>query len=133
LPSFYVFFKLITTGIAPIIFFLRGVSFGSTLLSHPHKRFPYLKGKGYICYKKKGMGVVVKESLVAGANKRNRGVFADCSYERGDIVERCPVIVLPDADYERIVNTELGYYVFAFDGGGSCIVLGYGSLPFLFS
>ena len=79
------------------------------------------------------MGVVVKESLVAGANKRNRGVFADCSYERRDIVERCPVIVLPDADYERIVNTELGYYVFAFDGGGSCIVLGYGSLPFLFS
>ena len=36
------------------------------LLSHPHKRFPYLKGKGYICYKKKRHGGSCKGVLGGG-------------------------------------------------------------------
>ena len=61
---------------------------------------------------------------------RGRGVFALCDFVPGDLIEICPVIVLPPADREHIERSQL--YNYYFDWGGDeqqlAIALGYGSL-----
>ena len=64
--------------------------------------------------------------------KYGRGVFAGKDFKRGELIEICPVIVVPD--FARALNW-MGHdgmmeqYYFDYDGGDrSCLALGYGSL-----
>ncbi len=69
--------------------------------------------------------LVIKETETKG-----RGVFAGKDFAEGDIVEICPVIILPSGDVAALKDTELYNYDFIwdFEKESGCIVLGYGSL-----
>jgi SET domain-containing protein len=61
---------------------------------------------------------------------KGRGVYALKSFEIGELVEECPVLVLSAKDTERIIPTMLYDYYFEWgeDASQSAIALGYGSL-----
>jgi SET domain-containing protein len=68
--------------------------------------------------------------IIQKTENRGRGVFAVCSFVPGDLIEICPVLVLPPTDREPIERSQL--YNYYFDWGGDeqqlAIALGYGSL-----
>lgn len=55
------------------------------------------------------------------------GVFATRRFESGEVIERCPVLVLSGADADAVVDTVLGNYVYEWETGYA-LALGYGSL-----
>jgi hypothetical protein len=57
-----------------------------------------------------------------------RGVFARRAFVRGDLIERCPVIVLGGDDVGAVQRTDLGRYPYGWGEGRSAVVLGFGSL-----
>lgn len=57
-----------------------------------------------------------------------RGIFADETIAKGELVEICPVILFPDSELEHISKTVLTKYEFCWDDNNEAIVLGYGSL-----
>eukprot|EP01122_Echinamoeba_exundans_P003828 TRINITY_DN13883_c0_g1_i1.p2 TRINITY_DN13883_c0_g1~~TRINITY_DN13883_c0_g1_i1.p2 ORF type:complete len:155 (-),score=18.91 TRINITY_DN13883_c0_g1_i1:562-1026(-) len=61
---------------------------------------------------------------------RGRGVFATKQFEYGDLIEKCPVIILPFEDCEKIRETTISDYWFAWnkEKGSTAICLGFGSL-----
>jgi len=59
---------------------------------------------------------------------RGRGVFADAPIQAGDVIERAPVLVLPDPQWLSLDTTELRDYHYAWGENAAAIVLGYGSL-----
>jgi uncharacterized protein len=59
---------------------------------------------------------------------KGRGVFAGKGFKKGEIIEACPVIVLPGKDIPHIEKTELSWYYFLWDDELAAIALGYGSL-----
>lgn len=59
---------------------------------------------------------------------RGRGVFATRDVDTGEIIERCPVIVVDAADAAAVCETVLGEYAYGWDGGAVAIALGCGSL-----
>ena len=61
---------------------------------------------------------------------RGRGVFTDRAIGRDELIERCPVLVLPAADRSALRETALYDYYFdwAPDGSDLAIALGLGSL-----
>lgn len=67
----------------------------------------------------------VKESPGKG-----RGIFAQRNFKKGEIIETCPVIVLPAEEVNTLELTELYNYYFAWgsDSKKAAIALGYGSL-----
>ena len=75
--------------------------------------------------------LIVKESPGKG-----RGVFAGQDFEEGDVIEVCPVIVVPADQYRHIELTVLGHYVFNWRGSAPfpvdrravAVVLGRGGL-----
>ena len=69
--------------------------------------------------------ISVKESPGKG-----RGVFAERNLKRGEIIESCPVIVLPAEEVDAFELTQLYNYYFAWDEASeeAAIALGYGSL-----
>ncbi len=69
--------------------------------------------------------VTIKESPGKG-----RGVFAQKNFEEGEIIEVCPVIVLPAEEVNTLELTQLYSYYFAWgpDSEEAAIALGYGSL-----
>ncbi len=62
--------------------------------------------------------------------KKGRGVFASATIARGELVEVCPVIVIPAGQWPHIEPTVLALYIFNFgpEGEHAAIALGYGSL-----
>ena len=58
---------------------------------------------------------------------KGRGVFARRSIEAGEVIETCPVLVLP-ADSVEDVSAGIGGYVFEWGRGKLALALGYGSL-----
>jgi uncharacterized protein len=66
--------------------------------------------------------VTVRRSGIHG-----RGVFAAQNFQEGDVIERCPVILLREKDFPHVDATALYGYCYAWGGGGA-IALGYGSL-----
>ena len=62
--------------------------------------------------------------------KKGRGVFAAASIIRGEVVEVCPVIVIPAEQWHHVEPTVLALYIFNFgpEGEHAAIALGYGSL-----
>ena len=67
----------------------------------------------------------VKESPGKG-----RGIFAQRNFKKGEIIETCPVIVLPPEEISSLELTQLYNYYFAWgpDSKEAAIALGYGSL-----
>lgn len=61
---------------------------------------------------------------------KGRGVFAQQNFKKGEVIETCPVIVLPAEEIDSLELTELYNYYFAWgpDSKDAAIALGYGSL-----
>jgi uncharacterized protein len=71
------------------------------------------------------LSIYVKETPGKG-----RGVFAQKKFEIGEVIETCPVIVLPSEEVEIVDRTQLYNYNFIWgaDSKEAAIALGYGSL-----
>ncbi|WP_292391722.1 SET domain-containing protein [Methanosarcina sp. UBA5] len=71
------------------------------------------------------LSISVKDSLGKG-----RGVFAQRNFRKGEVIEICPVIVLPAEEIDSLELTQLYNYYFAWssDSKDAAIALGYGSL-----
>ncbi|MBK7343840.1 MAG: SET domain-containing protein-lysine N-methyltransferase [Saprospiraceae bacterium] len=76
------------------------------------------------------MSLHIPGLYIAESPSKGRGVFTAEPLEPGDVIEICPVIVLPDHDLERIHQTALHDYYFLWgEHRSACaIALGYGSL-----
>ncbi len=61
---------------------------------------------------------------------KGRGVFAQRNFKKGEVIESCPVIVLPAKELDTLELTQLYNYYFAWgpDSKDAAIALGYGSL-----
>ena len=57
-----------------------------------------------------------------------RGILASRDIEKGEVIERCPLILCPIHQDSSLEETILGKYSFEWDQEYTCIVLGYGSL-----
>ena len=57
-----------------------------------------------------------------------RGVYARRAFAPGDVIDRCPVIVLGADDVGRVQGTDLGRYTYGWGEGRGAVVLGFGSL-----
>lgn len=57
-----------------------------------------------------------------------RGVFADADISADEIIEVCPVILVPDSEMENLSKTVMTKYEFEWDETTEAVVLGYGSL-----
>lgn len=55
------------------------------------------------------------------------GVFAGRAFDAEEIIERCPVLVIPPDQAEAVASTMLGDYIYEWLGGYAA-ALGYGSL-----
>jgi uncharacterized protein len=71
------------------------------------------------------LSISVKESP-----GKNKGVFAQKKFEIDEVIETCPVIVLPPEEVEILDSTQLYNYNFTWgaDSKEAAIALGYGSL-----
>ena len=73
----------------------------------------------------------MKPSLyIKNVKGKGRGVFSTASIFRDDIIEECPLIVLPPEDYPIVSSTRMVDYSFLFDKEKEelAIVLGFGSI-----
>ncbi|MBN8687979.1 MAG: SET domain-containing protein-lysine N-methyltransferase [Chitinophagales bacterium] len=61
---------------------------------------------------------------------KGRGVFSSIPLYKDDLVEICPLIVLPAADFEAAISSRLADYFFNFvkEDKTLALVLGFGSL-----
>jgi SET domain-containing protein len=57
-----------------------------------------------------------------------RGMLASRAIKAGEVVERCPVVLVDAPEHEHLVRTVLANYYFDWDRRHMAIVLGYGSL-----
>ena len=69
--------------------------------------------------------VIVKDAGVKG-----RGCFATAAIKKGQLIERCPVVIVPITQKELIDQSLLYHYYYAWtpDEEGVAISLGYGSI-----
>ena len=67
---------------------------------------------------------------VGESGNKGRGVFARKRFRAGELIERCPVIILNPAERERIEPTILAMYCFCWgaDAQEVAVVFGYGSI-----
>ncbi|AKB25030.1 hypothetical protein MSMTP_1561 [Methanosarcina sp. MTP4] len=67
---------------------------------------------------------------VKDAPGKGKGVFAQKHFEKDEIIETCPVIVLPPEEVDILEHTKLFNYYFAWgsDSREAAVALGYGSL-----
>jgi SET domain-containing protein len=56
------------------------------------------------------------------------GVFATDAFEEGDLIEACPVLVVPADQASHLEWTSLSGYYFHWDNDAAGLALGYGSL-----
>jgi SET domain-containing protein len=64
---------------------------------------------------------------VAPSPLGGRGVFARRRFEPDELIEACPVVVIPSDEVMSVCTTTLGHYVYEWDDGVA-MALGYGSL-----
>lgn len=65
---------------------------------------------------------------VSDAGKKGLGIFAAKKIRKGQIIEICPVLILPKNDWGAIESTLLSNYVFDWGRGRCAIALGTGCL-----
>jgi hypothetical protein len=72
----------------------------------------------------------VDDVVVRLSEGRGRGVFAERDFKPRELIERCPVLVLPGEQHQIIRRTVLAHYFFRWvEGTGVvAVALGYGSL-----
>lgn len=70
-------------------------------------------------------GISVRRSERSG-----RGVFADRHFSPGEVIEKCPVIVIPSSQLDFIYETVLGDYVYPWemDVEHAAVPLGFGCI-----
>ena len=66
-----------------------------------------------------------RDVLVAPSGRHGRGVFAGRSFEPDEVIEECPVLLVPA---DAITELGLSGYCFEWDDEHCAIALGYGSL-----
>ncbi|MEY2570416.1 MAG: uncharacterized protein QOE63_766 [Acidimicrobiaceae bacterium] len=59
---------------------------------------------------------------------RGRGVFATTDLEPDEVIERCPLLIVPADEAVVVCGTILGHYAYGWDDGAVAIALGFGSL-----
>lgn len=69
--------------------------------------------------------IYLSDSSITNAG---RGVFARVAIKKGEVIERCPVFVLPRKDYPVLKKTALRDYYFMWGKTTVAICFGYGSL-----
>jgi uncharacterized protein len=57
-----------------------------------------------------------------------RGIIASRDIRKGEVIEKCPLILYPVSQDDLIEKTVLGKYYYDWSKEYGCIVLGYGSL-----
>jgi hypothetical protein len=70
-----------------------------------------------------GSGIFVAASPIHG-----RGVFASVPFAPGDLMECCPVVIVPPEDARPLAGTDLGGKCFEWGSDARALALGYGSL-----
>lgn len=67
---------------------------------------------------------------IAHSEDRGRGVFTAQELHKGDMIEICPLLVIPKKQVKTIHQTVLHDYYFLLEKpkGAACIALGYGSI-----
>jgi len=62
--------------------------------------------------------------------KRGRGVFTSIGIQKGDVIEICPLIIIPPEEVNVIHQTVLHDYYFLWEEpiDSACLALGFGSL-----
>lgn len=67
--------------------------------------------------------------LVKNISKKHRGIFAKSDIKKGEIIETCPVIVIPLKDQKLIDRTFVFNYYFRWGSRNQpALALGYGAL-----
>ena len=60
---------------------------------------------------------------------KGRGVFALRDFKKGELIERCPVLVIPGRHSQYILKTKLDHYAFDWEGDDDlALLLGYGMI-----
>jgi SET domain-containing protein len=65
---------------------------------------------------------------VALTAERGRGVFATRDIAPDEVIETCPVIVVPADEADAVCSSVLGNYAYGWDDGAVVVALGFGSL-----
>jgi len=67
---------------------------------------------------------------IAESEGRGRGVFTAVDIDKGDIIEYCPIIIIPPSQKKLVDKTIFYdyYYNWPEPNGAACIPLGYGSI-----
>lgn len=66
--------------------------------------------------------------FIASSDGRGRGVFTARELTKGDLIEFCPLVLIPKKDQSCIHQSILHDYYFLSPESDMCIVLGYGSI-----
>ena len=82
----------------------------------------FLKRLGSFAKRERGEGQPLAVSNIPG---KGRGVIARRKFVAGEVIERCPVIVLDEGE---TIPRPLGEYTFRWAGNRDAVVLGFGSL-----
>lgn len=54
-----------------------------------------------------------------------RGILAAKSIKKGEVIESCPIVLIPKREWSTINETVIGNYKYAWDKSHDCAVLGY--------
>jgi hypothetical protein len=67
---------------------------------------------------------------ISFSKKRGRGVFTAQDLNKGDLIEVCPLLVIPKKDVKTVHKTIIHDYYFLMKKpkGSACLALGYGSI-----
>ena len=67
---------------------------------------------------------------IAHIETKGRSVFTAQNIQPGEVIEVCPVIMIPPEDTDRLHNSSLHdyYFIWPDNSGSTCIALGYGSI-----
>lgn len=57
-----------------------------------------------------------------------RGMIAVSDIQKGKVIERCPIILVPKSEQEHLLQTKIQNYYFDWTEKDCAVVLGYGSL-----
>ena len=69
-----------------------------------------------------------EDLIIKETKNKGRGVFANKNFEKGNIIEVCPVVILSEKDRSKIDDSSLYDYYFGWEDGKAAIALGFGSL-----
>jgi uncharacterized protein len=63
--------------------------------------------------------------IVKETEGKGRGIFAKIDFFEGDLVERAPIIKIPDPQWQLLESTSLKEYYFNWSDDAAAIALGY--------